>query len=142
MSLAGRRLLHIYIICQTMCKTRYPSETFIGLPYTSGLLHRYIVLPPGLTQPIAIGTLNNENVDVQDVKNGNRKCQCSDSSNCTVEGKRIRCVRQKRSIKRNIELPVAIHEVRDGQHSGHLNSLLRLTRKRSVSSGKDKERLY
>ena len=29
----------------------------------------------------------------------------------TVEGKRIRCVRQKRSIRRNIELPVAIHEV-------------------------------
>ena len=102
---------------------------------------------PGLTQPIAIGTLNNENVDVQDVKNGNRKWifsvfQCSDSSNSTAEGKRIRCVRQKRSIKRNIELPVAIHEVRDGQHSGHLSSLLRLTRKRSVSSGKDKERLY
>ena len=60
----------------------------------------------------------------------------------TVEGKRIRCVRQKRSIKRNIELPVAIHEVRDGQHSGHLSSLLRLTRNGSVSSGKDKERLY
>ena len=35
----------------------------------------------------------------------------------TVEGKRIRCVRQKRSIKRNIELPVAIHEARDGQRS-------------------------
>ena len=35
----------------------------------------------------------------------------------TVEGKRIDCVRQKRSIKRNIELPVAIHEVHDGQRS-------------------------
>ena len=107
------------------------------MPYTSGLLHRYIVLPLGLTQPIA----------AQDVKNGNRKWifsvfQCSDSSNSTVEGKRIRCVRQKRSIKRNIELPVAIHEVRDGQHSGHLSLLLCLTRKRNVSSGKDKERLY
>ena len=33
----------------------------------------------------------------------------------TVEGKRIRCVRQKRSIKRNIELPVAIHEVHNSQ---------------------------
>ena len=32
----------------------------------------------------------------------------------TVEGKRIRCVRQKRSIRRNIELPVAIHEVHVG----------------------------
>ena len=40
----------------------------------------------------------------------------------TVEGKRIRCVRQKRSIKRNIELPVAIHEVRDGQRSRCLSS--------------------
>ena len=33
----------------------------------------------------------------------------------TVKGKRIRCVRQKRSIRRNIELPVAICEVHDGQ---------------------------
>ena len=33
----------------------------------------------------------------------------------TVEGKRIGCVRQKRSIKRNIELPVAIHEVHNSQ---------------------------
>ena len=91
----------------------------------------------GFIQPNAIGTLSNENVDVQDVKNGNRKLifsvfQCYDSSNSTVEGKRIRCVRQKRSIRRNIELPVAIHEVLDGQRSGCLRSLLRLTRKRSV----------
>ena len=35
----------------------------------------------------------------------------------TLEGKRIHCVRQKRSIKRNIELAVAIHEVHDGQRS-------------------------
>ena len=68
--------------------------------------------------------------------------QCSDSSDSTVEGKRIRCVRQKRSIKRNMELPVAIHEVRDGQRSGHFSSPLCLTRKRNVSPGKDKERLY
>ena len=60
----------------------------------------------------------------------------------TVEGKRIRCVRQKRSIKRNIELPVAIHEVRNGQRSSSLSSLLCLTRKRNVSQAKDKERLY
>ena len=40
----------------------------------------------------------------------------------TVEGKRILCVRQKRPIKRNIELPVAIHEVRDGQRSRFLSS--------------------
>ena len=40
----------------------------------------------------------------------------------TLEGKRIHCVRQKRSIKRNIELPVAIHEVRDGQRSRCLSS--------------------
>ena len=78
---------------------------------------------------------------------GNRKWifsvfQCSDSSNSTVEGKRIRCERQKRSIKRNIELPVGIHEVRDGQRSSYISSLLRLTRKRNVSQGKDKERLY
>lgn len=32
-------------------------------------------------------------------------------------------MRQKRSIKRNIELPVAIHEVRDGERSGCLSSL-------------------
>ena len=35
----------------------------------------------------------------------------------TVEGERIRCVRRKRSIKTNIELLVAIHEVCDGQRS-------------------------
>ena len=40
----------------------------------------------------------------------------------TVEGKRIRCVRQRRSIKRNIEVPVAIHEVHDGQRSRCLSS--------------------
>ena len=28
----------------------------------------------------------------------------------TVEGKRIHCVRQKRSFKRHIEIPVAIHD--------------------------------
>ena len=33
----------------------------------------------------------------------------------TVEGKRIHCVRQKHSIKRNIELPVAINEDHYGQ---------------------------
>ena len=59
-----------------------------------------------------------------------------------MEGKRIRCVRQKRSIKSNSELPVGIHEVRDGQRSSYISSLLRLTRKRNVSQGKDKERLY
>ena len=32
-------------------------------------------------------------------------------------------MRQKRSIKRNIELPVAIHEVRDGERSGCLSLL-------------------
>ena len=51
-------------------------------------------------------------------------------------------MKQKRSIKSNSEFPVAIHEVRDGQRSGYLSSLLRLTRERSVSQGKDKERLY
>ena len=40
----------------------------------------------------------------------------------TVESKRIRCVRPKRSRS--------------------LSSLLRLTRKRNVSQAKDKERLY
>ena len=44
---------------------------------------------------LTLATLSKENVDVQDVKNGNRKWilsvfQCSDSSNSTVEGKRIR----------------------------------------------------
>ena len=53
----------------------------------------------------------------------------------------IRSVRQKRSIKRNIELPVAIHEARDGQRSRWLTSLLCLTRKHNVSLAKDKERL-
>ena len=33
-------------------------------------------------------------------------------------------MRQKRNIKRNIELPVAIHEVRDGQRSRCLSSLI------------------
>ena len=61
-------------------------------------------------------------------------------------------MRQKRSIRRNIELPVAIHEVLDGQRSGFLRSLLRLTRKRNLREkpwGRgwchrvtDKERLY
>ena len=60
----------------------------------------------------------------------------------TVEGKRIRCVRQKRSIRRNIELPVAIHAVHDGQRSRCLSQLLCLTRKRNVSQAKDKEKLY
>ena len=53
----------------------------------------------------------------------------------------IRSVRQKRSIKRNIELPVAIHETPDGQRSGCLSSLLCLTRKFNVSLAEDKERL-
>ena len=119
-----------------MCK-RDTHQRRLLAAYTSRLLHRYISLPPGFIRPIAIRTLSNENVDVQDVKNGNRKWifsvfQCSDSSNSTVEGKRIRCVRQKRSIKRNIVLPVAIHEVRDGQRSGFLSSLLCLTRKRNL----------
>ena len=57
-----------------------------------------------------------------DVKNGNRKLifslfQCSDSANTYSgtlnKGIQIRCVRQKRSIKRDIELPVANHDVRD-----------------------------
>ena len=56
-----------------------------------------------------------------DVKNGNRKLifslfQCSDSANTYSgtlnKGIQIRCVRQKRSIKRDIELPVANHDVR------------------------------
>ena len=50
-------------------------------------------------------------------------------------------MRQKRSIKRNIELPVAIHEARDGQRSRWLSSLLCFTRKHNVSLAKDKERL-
>ena len=42
-----------------------------------------------------------------------------------MEGKRIRCVSVvKRSIKRDIELPVAIHEVREGQRSRCLSSLI------------------
>ena len=53
----------------------------------------------------------------------------------------IRCVRKKRSIKLNIELPVTIHEARDGQRSRCLSSLLCLTRKHSVSQAKDKEKL-
>ena len=53
----------------------------------------------------------------------------------------IRSVRQKHSIKRNIELPVAIHEARDGQRSRWLSLLLCLTRKHNVSMAKDKERL-
>ena len=57
-----------------------------------------------------------------DVKNGNRKLifslfHCSDSTNSYSgtlnKGIQIRCVRQKRSIKRDIELPVANHDVRD-----------------------------
>ena len=57
-----------------------------------------------------------------DVKNGNRKLifslfQCSDSTNSYSgtlnKGIQIRCVRQKCSIMRDIELPVANHDVRD-----------------------------
>ena len=57
-----------------------------------------------------------------DVKNGNQKLifslfQCSDSTNSYSgtlnKGIQIRCVRQRRSIKRDIELPVANHDVRD-----------------------------
>ena len=56
------------------------------------------------------------------VKNGQRKLifslsQCSDSTNpCNGsynEGILIGCVRQKRSIKPHIELPLAIHDIRD-----------------------------
>ena len=146
LSLAGRRLLHINIICQTMYK-RDTHQRRLLAAYTSRLLHRYISLPPGFIRPIAIRTLSNENVDVQDVKNGNREWifsvfQCSDSPNSTVEGKRICCVKQRRSIKSNSELPVAIHKVRDVQRSSYLSSQLCLTRKRNVSLGKDKERLY
>ena len=129
-----------------MCK-RDTYQRRLLAAYTSRLLHRYISLPPGFIRPIAIRTLSNENVDVQDVKNGNREWifsvfQCSDSPNSTVEGKRICCVKQRRSIKSNSELPVAIHKVRDVQRSGYLSSQLCLTRKRNVSLGKDKERLY
>ena len=53
----------------------------------------------------------------------------------------IRCVRQTRSIKGDIELPVAIHEAHDGQRVCCLSSTLCLTRKHSVLQGKDKERL-
>ena len=46
----------------------------------------------------------------------------------------IRCVRQKRSIKLNIKLPVSIHEARNGQRF----SLLKfLTRKHNVSQAKE-----
>ena len=57
-----------------------------------------------------------------DVKTGNRKLicslfHCSDSTNSysgtLTKSIQIRCVRQKRSIKRDIELPVANHDVRD-----------------------------
>ena len=56
------------------------------------------------------------------VKNGRRKLifslfQCYDSTNpCNGsynESVLLGCVRQKRSIKRDIELPLAIHDVRD-----------------------------
>ena len=50
-------------------------------------------------------------------------------------------MRQTRSIKGDIELPVAIHEAHDGQRVCCLSSPLCLTRKHSVSQGKDKERL-
>ena len=69
-----------------------------------------------------IGTLSNENVDVPDVKNDNRKLifslfQCPASTNSYSgsenKGIQIRCVRRECSIKRDMELPVAIHDVRD-----------------------------
>ena len=59
---------------------------------------------------------------VLDVENGNRKLifslyQCSDSSNsysgCENKGIQVRFVRQKRSIKRNIKLPVVVHDLSD-----------------------------
>ena len=76
----------------------------------------------GLVIAGIIGTLSNENVDVPDVKNGNRKlivslfqCLASTNSHSGSENKgiQIRCVRRKYSIKRYMELPVAIHDVRD-----------------------------
>ena len=52
-----------------------------------------------------------------------------------VEGERknLDWLCQKEAIKRNIELPVTIHEARDDQRSRCLSSLLCLTRKHNVS---------
>ena len=50
-------------------------------------------------------------------------------------------MRQKRSIKRDIELPVAIHEASDGKRARCLSSPLCLTRKHNVSETKGKESL-
>ena len=69
-----------------------------------------------------VETLTKENIDVLDVKNGNRKLifslfQCSDSTNSYSgiqdKGIHIHCLRQKCSIKRDIKFPVAIHDVWD-----------------------------
>ena len=66
--------------------------------------------------------LSNENVDVSHVKNCNWKMifslfQCSDQTNSYSgplnKGTQIRCVKKNRSIKRDIELPVANHDVRN-----------------------------
>ena len=61
-------------------------------------------------------------------------------------------MRQKRSIRRNIELPVAIHEVLDGSAFWLLKVAFTFDTKkqfkgkalgtRLVSQGKDRERLY
>ena len=69
-------------------------------------------------------TLRNEKIDVLDIKNGNQKLilifplfQCSDPTNSYSgsknKGIQIRCVRQMCSIKREITLPVAIHDIWD-----------------------------
>ena len=62
-------------------------------------------------------TLSNLNVDIRDVKNGNRQLIFSLWLDNFVHRElkviQILCVRQKWSIKRDIELPVAIYDVRD-----------------------------
>ena len=66
-----------------------------------------------------IGTLSNENIDVEDIKNGNQKLifslfQRSVINTVEVETKAFRfAVSQKCSIKRDIELLVAIHHIWD-----------------------------
>ena len=114
-------------------------------PHSHPSEHFLYTVPPGFIQLSAIRSLSNKNVDVQGIKNGNQKwifSECLSGSVLTyqiptVEGERIRCVRQKCSINQNIELPVTTHEVRDGQHSRCLSSPLCLTRKRNVSQAKD-----
>ena len=91
------------------------AQEYINADVGGGNLIRYVIQD-------ADNREHEQRKTMTSVKNGQRKLifslfQCSDSTNpyngSYNEGILIRCVRQQRSIKPDIELPVAIHNVRD-----------------------------